>query len=651
MRLIAIVITLFFMVVSCASAPKKERLTQAPNPIIDQYRSAEKQYGQKKYDSAIQTLNQILRTHRNTDIGDSALFLLAKTYSQTEDWEKALRVYEEIYSSGFYSPQEMQSRLLAARIYTYKINNYPKAMSLIDDSLRLTEQKEVRSEFMELKFVALLKSGSQLEAFETLVVLSENHPDLSKRDSYKVKARAFLESRLSGPELKDFADDNKQSELHSDALYRYAVHLMSEGRYTEASKYLYRVVDNEPSSYLGSQAKRLIEQMSVRSKVESRTIGVVLPLSGKYSNIGYETLWGIQLALGIKGGYNTENIKLAIIDSRGHPEYARRGVKRLVEENHAIAIIGGLLSKTAYSAAIQAQELGIPFIALAQKEGLTDIGPFVFRNALTIDAQLDSLIKTSFEDLKLKRFAILYPNDSYGVTISNLFWRKIKEHGGVVAGVQSYPPGETDFSEPIQKLVGTFYLEDRKDEYKKRLKDWYDKQAKNSRTRLKPPVGLLPPVVDFDALFIPDGPKAVGQIAPMLAYNDVRNVYLIGTNIWNSDEFLRRGQNFVNQSLFTDGFFEKDESFMTTPFYLNYTETFNKAPSSFSLLGYDSGLIVRSVMSSGVRTRVDFSTQIQQNRGIPGALSTLMLNNRKEFIRPVIPLTVKEGEIIPYTKQ
>ncbi len=107
----------------------------------------------------------------------------------------------------------------------------------------------------------------------------------------------------------------------------------------------------------------------------------------------------------------------------------------------------------------------------------------------------------------------------------------------------------------------------------------------------------------------------------------------------------------MTQSLFTDGYFDKDEGFLTTPFYQNYSENFNKAPSSFSLLGYDSGLIVRSVISSGVSSRVDFATRIQQNRGIPGALSTLMLNNKKEFIRPVVTLTVKEGEIIPFTKQ
>lgn len=637
--------------VSCSGLSRKDKLNQAPAPVLKQLETAKKHYTQKKYAEAEKVLNNILKFYRNTEAGDDALFLLAKTYSRTEDWSKAVKVYKELYDSQFYSSREMPARIANAKILTYKLNDYKAALRHIEKSLKVRGTAEQKAELLEVKFTALMKTGSQLEAFETLVALSEKHPVVTKRDSFKRKAKAFLDSRLSGPELKDFADDGRRSDLKTDAMYRYGVYLMGEGKYSEARSYLQRVIDENPKSYAGNQAAQLLEQLESRGQVNQRTVGVVLPLSGRYSNIGYQTLWGIQLALGIKGGKNTENVRLAVVDSRGKPEYARRGVKRLIEENHAIAIVGGLLSKTAYSASIQAQDLGVPFIALSQKEGLTDIGPFIFRNALTVDSQLDVLIKTAMEKMNFKRFAILYPNDAYGVKISNLFWKKVKKRGGVIAGAQSYMPGETDFKEPIQKLTGTFYVDDRKDEYSKRLKKWYEDQPKSARRRNKPPVGLLPPVVDFDAIFIPDGPRAIGQIAPMLAYNDVTDVYLIGTNIWNTNEFLRRGQQFVSKSLFTDGFYGKDEGYVNSRFYTAYSETFNKQPSTFSLLGYDSGVVIKSVLAQGANSRLDFTKAIQANRGIPGALSTLMLNNKKEFVRPVVTLTVEEGEIVPFLTQ
>ena len=638
-----------FFLVSCGSLGKKEKLNKAPAPVVQQLETAKKQYQAKQYQAAVKTLNKILKFYRPTEVGDDALFLLAKTYSRIEDWDKALATYKAMYDSDYFSSREAMARVAGARILTFKLGDYKKALVLVEKSLRTKLNREQKADLLEIRFTSLMRTGSQLEAFETLVELSETHPVVTKRDSFKRKAKAFLDSRLTGPELKDFADDSRNKELKVDAMYRYGVIQMGEGNYSSAKRYFESVIAYSPKSYVGIQAKQLIEKLSTRGKVNQRTIGVILPLSGRYSNIGYQALWGIQLALGIKGGQNPENISLAVIDSRGKSEQARKGIKRLVEENHAIAIIGGLLSKTAYSASIQAQELGVPFIALSQKEGLTDIGPFIFRNALTVESQLDKLIETSIKEMDLKRFAILYPNDSYGVKMTNLFWKKVKEKGGVVTGAQAYLPGETDFNEPIQKLVGTFYVEDRKVEYSKRLKEWYEKQPKNSRRRKKPPVGLLPPVVDFDAVFIPDGPKAIGQIAPMLAYNDVSSVYLVGTNIWNTNEFLRRGQNFVTKSLFTDGFYSKDEAFISSRFYQNYTETFNKAPSTFSLVGYDTGLVVKSVLSKGIDTRLDFAKIVQQNRGVPGALNVLNLNTKKEFVRPVVTLTVKEGEIVPYT--
>lgn len=648
MRALTLITTLVFFF-SCSQLQKKDKLNKAPAPVIQQLEVAKKHYVNKKYNQTVKILSGILKFYRNTDTGDDALFLLAKTYSRQENWPKALNAYTEMYNSQYYSSREFLARIAAAKILNYKMSKPAKALKLIDQSLALKPRTEQRAELMEVRFSTLMKTGSQLEAFETLVELAEKHPNVAKRSSFKKKAKAFLDIRLSGPELKDFANDRSSSlELRIDAMYRYGVLLMGEGQYSKAKDYFHRVIEMNPKSYAANQSKKLMSQIEARGKIHPRTVGVILPLSGRYSQIGYQTLWGIQLALGIKGGRNENNLRLAVIDSRGRPEYARSGVKRLVEEDHVIAIVGGLLSKTAYSASIQSQDLGVPFLALSQREGLTDIGPFIFRNALTIGAQLDTLIETAFNKLKFKRFAILFPNDEYGVKISNLFWKKIREKGGTITGAQSYLPGETDFNEPIRKLVGTFYVEDREEEYGSRLKEWYEKHPKKSRHRKKPPVGLLPPIVDFDAIFIPDGPKAIGQIAPTLAYNDIQKVYLIGTNIWNSHEFVRRGQNFVNFTLFTDGFYQQDQGFINSKFYQTYFSTFKKLPSSFSLLGYDSGLVIRTGLSRNAQSRLDFVKSINQSSGVPGALNTLMLNNKKEFVRPVVSLTVKEGAIVPF---
>ena len=326
MRLI-LLMSISLLVVTCTSLRQKEKLNEAPPAVKAQLNTAQKYFTARDYKKTEQTLAPILKQYRNTDIGDDALFLLAKTYSRTEQWPKAFKVYENIYNSEFYSPREFLARTSAAKILIYKLNKSKEALSLVDETLSLNPNPVQKADLLEVRFSALMQSGAQLEAFETLVILSEKHPVASKRETFKRKAKAFLDSRLSGPELKDFANDSSKSELKTDAMYRYGLHLMNEGNYSEAKSYLQRVVEDNPKSYTAVQAKQLIEQLNARDSVNTKTIGVILPLSGKYSTIGYQTLWGLQLALGIKGGSNSDNIRLAVIDSRGNPEYARRGVK------------------------------------------------------------------------------------------------------------------------------------------------------------------------------------------------------------------------------------------------------------------------------------------------------------------------------------
>src|SRR5690606_20620431 len=172
-----------------------------------------------------------------------------------------------------------------------------------------------------------------------------------------------------------------------------------------------------------------------------------LPLSGKYADIGRSVLNSIQLGLGVYDK-NTD-IRLAVIDSEGKYLDARRAVEKLVIEDHVVAIIGSLQSKTATSISSKAQALGVPTIVLSQKSGITEIGDFIFRNALTGEMQVQYLVKTAMEKRGFKRFAILYPEDAYGTEYANLFWDAVLAAGGEIKAAQSYNPKETDFRASI----------------------------------------------------------------------------------------------------------------------------------------------------------------------------------------------------------
>src|SRR5690606_38083405 len=123
---------------------------------------------------------------------------------------------------------------------------------------------------------------------------------------------------------------------------------------------------------------------------------------------------------------------------------------------------------------------------------------------------MSALVSMAMSQKGYKTFGILYPNDSYGTEYATAFWDHVLARGGQVVSVQTYPPEETDFRKVISKLVGTYY-DDRKEEYDLRLKVWKE-DPKNQHARAEPPKDLLPPIVRFDALFVPDNAKTTGQI-------------------------------------------------------------------------------------------------------------------------------------------
>ena len=71
--------------------------------------------------------------------------------------------------------------------------------------------------------------------------------------------------------------------------------------------------------------------------------------------------------------------------------------------------------------------------------------------------QVQHLVNVAMNTLGMKKFAILYPNDAYGVEYANLFWDAVLACGGEIRGIQAYESKSgSNLTDPIRRLVGTF---------------------------------------------------------------------------------------------------------------------------------------------------------------------------------------------------
>lgn len=453
------------------------------------------------------------------------------------------------------------------------------------------------------------------------------------------------------------ATSNLQIQPYRTVLSFKAAQLAQKKRQPDLALQYYRsIAALYPQSPQAIKANAEINLILALQEVDPKVIGAVLPLSGKNANIGQHALNTIRIGLGLnKPG---SKLRLAIFDTQGNPELATAGVEKLIRDDKVIALIGGLSSKEALAAGQKADLLGVPFIGLSQKSGLTGIGDYVFRNSLTAEMQIDRLVQHAFEKLNAKRFAVLYPNDAYGIEFANIYWDHVLARGGKIMAAQTYDPKENDFTSMIQKMTGTYYQEARPEEYTARLKEIaLEKKSKADKNKNKAKVkpkdtranevleSVLAPILDFDVLFIPDTGKTLSQVMAFLKVNDVPPLTFLGTNIWNNNELSKRVGSTTNQIYFVDAIDLSDSSPKETQFYKDYFAEFNEEPTLIEMQVFEAAKIIRDLLADGVASRDSLASGLRSLGRTTGVTGELRMSSQRELERPLHILSIEAGTI------
>jgi len=372
----------------------------------------------------------------------------------------------------------------------------------------------------------------------------------------------------------------------------------------------------------------------------SSHIGVILPLSGKWAVYGNRALDGILLASRIFNETAGTNFKIFVKDSGSNPISAQNAVEELYSRHGVMAVIGPIASKEAIAVGEKAQSLGLPNISLSSKEGVSDKSPYLFQTGLTPGVQIENLVRYAVQGKGFKRFAILAPNNAFGRDMAQSFWDYVTANGATVASYQLYPPDEKDFQDQVRSMVGLQDLKYRKLEVAKLAE--YVKEIK-AKTGKEPKV-QLPPLIDFDAIFIPDSPKAVSQAAASLHYYDVSHVPLLGTAEWNSEQFYRRSGNLIRSAIFPAGLYLGSVQASTKDFVKNYQEAYGQTPDLLAAQSYEAMLILSAALeNSRSEDRNQLANALSTMREFESPLGTLSFDAQRIGRRKMAVLSLDGG--------
>lgn len=606
---------------------------------------------------AVFWLGWLLRNHPRGEHSDLARLQLARLQAQTGDYEMAREVLRDLRIRRLTPEQKRLAYRLRADV---------------------AEDRAARVQWLAAARDAAVDSGVQDES-------------LALMDAEIVAAvdALTLEELQRAWKLLDGRPPAARVAL------RLAQRSMDVGHYDDASDEL----RNAGGLALSDADRKLLEQLSLRMELyesgrgvnellpsfaevaaqpvpshagASGTIGALLPLSGPYASYGEESLRGILLAAGIfdeEAAPATDDsaagaaagkgrVRVVVRDTAGDPVRAAAAVRELARLEKVSAIVGPVRSNVSEAAGRTAEDEGVPLLALTTRESVAHDRPFVFRLRTTPEDEVRYLVDYAFHQLGARRFAILYPDDGYGRGMRDEFWHAVEGLGGFLVAAAAYEPGATDFGTSIRAMIGYPLLTSseqsalvERDSFLRRGRRLPPQDAVLARriaeTMIGPEGQRLPPIVDFDALFIPDGYEQIGLLAPQLAFNELTGVQLLGSGDWYHPELMEIAREHVSGAVISAVFDPESRFPFVSDFVDRYRLVFDAEPDAFSAHAYDATDLVLVQLARGFTTPDEIREGILRMQAYPGASGVLSLrpdgNARK---RPFL-LRIRGSRMVP----
>ncbi|MBT8369698.1 MAG: penicillin-binding protein activator, partial [Deltaproteobacteria bacterium] len=611
-HIIAIILSAALLIWACVPKPDVVPGMPGEQNADELFSSAEKQFEVQSYDQALVLYTEYFRRFADKPMAAAVLMKIGIIHALAGEYEKARSAFQKILSE--YPDSSVVPDALVEELFTYyQQGRYQEVIDLAPEILGRIDSRAHISKTYMLMGDTFMAAGSPIDAVDYYARSQRFATELEQQTiTEKLKeAIAHLESADIAVLLKH-ADESLPMDF---LLFQLGLNYSMEERYDDALAKLTEFVIKYPEHDNRMLAVSLIDEIKKNAVFNRFTVGCLLPLSGDYQSFGQRALKGIELALAQFSSQN-ENppINIIIRDTGADPNKTVAALNELYHQQVA-AILGPIV--TSEIAAREAQLMGVPIITLTQKDNIPEIGDNVFRNFITPKMQVQALASFTVESLGLNRFAILYPDETYGLTFMNLFWDELIELGGMVVGVEAYNPKQTDYTDPIKKLVGLYYEvpEDLKpiddlapepaNEEELKQAEAKDEEigAEEAQAEEEPES-----IVDFDAIFIPDSPGKAGQIVPQLAYFDIKDVYMLGTNLWHSDSLIKIAHQYVQGAVFPDGFFAGSASPRVQKFVKSFEETYEETPGYIEAVVYDSAMILFHVVS---RPHIRFRSEIR----------------------------------------
>ena len=199
----------------------------------------------------------------------------------------------------------------------------------------------------------------------------------------------------------------------------------------------------------------LISRNSTSRTVQERSIGIVLPLTGKAATYGERSLQGIQLAIDTCNGESNTNGNLRIIveDSQSQASRAVTSFTKLVDLDKVSVVVGLLTSDEALACAPLAMRYKVVlFTPGATSKELKEAGSYIFRNRESVELQTAVIAEACANNTGKGGIVIMHANASNAISYRDTFKDACESLGATVTGTVPFNEGKTDYRSELEQL-------------------------------------------------------------------------------------------------------------------------------------------------------------------------------------------------------
>ena len=340
--------------------------------------------------------------------------------------------------------------------------------------------------------------------------------------------------------------------------------------------------------------------------------GFITAYTGPGAAYGQAMKDGVDLAVDeINKDPNTKyKIDLVTYDTKLNKTEAVNAMKKAIEEDKVLAVEGPMTSGEMFAAGPIAQQSGVvAFGTGTTAPGITDLGNYIFRNAIPGKLGLPITVEKAHQKFGFKKVAILYSNNNDQMVGEHQIYTDLfKKMGLDVVADETFADKDTDFSAQLTKI----------------------QQA-------NPDVICVAGLYQESAL-IAKKAREMGMNQP-----------IIGGNGFNSPAYIKQAGAAANGSLVATPWNPESDTPKAKHFIEAFKAKYGHEPDQFAAQAYDAMYLMHdAVEKAGTTTdRKKFRDTLAGIKGFEGATGKFEFDANRDPKMDLTVLQVKDGKWVP----